>query len=205
MQLKLQDKITQRGKELKMTTPRQLHANRQNALKSTGPKTPEGKSTASQNSFKHGLLTSQNIIKGESQAEFDLHRDQIYEEYEPVGPIEKHLVQRIITLTWRLKRAIRAQTAALNSLDYTYKTSAVRDFDNILNPNKDNIPLPPDFELGKITVRDSANSKVLDNLLLQERRIENSLFRTIAELERKQMIRKLDMYNGETVSKTTKK
>ncbi|HEG43372.1 MAG TPA: hypothetical protein ENH94_04915 [Phycisphaerales bacterium] len=184
-----------------MTTPSQLHANRQNALKSTGPKTPEGKATASQNSFKHGLLTSQNIIKGESQADFDLHRDQIYEEYEPVGPTEIHLVQRIITLIWRLRRAIRAQTAALNSLHYSHKNKDRR-IDAILKRNKPDSPPPTDLEFGEVIIKDTVNYKVIDNLLLQERRLENILSRNIADLERKQMIRKLDMYNDEPDSKS---
>jgi len=36
-------------------TEKELAANRKNALKSTGPKTPAGKKRASMNSLKHGL------------------------------------------------------------------------------------------------------------------------------------------------------
>ena len=179
-----------------MTTPRQLHANRQNALKSTGPKTPEGKSTVAQNGIKHGLTSSQNLIKGESQAEFDLHSEQLYKEHDPVGSMETHLVERIITLIWRLKRVIRAQTAALNSLHYSHKNKDRR-LGAILKRNKPDSPPPPDHEFGEVTVKDTANYKVIDNLLLQERRLENSLFRTIAELERKQMIRKIEIINND--------
>jgi hypothetical protein len=35
---------------------RKILANRKNSLRSTGPRTPRGKSTASRNSIKHGLL-----------------------------------------------------------------------------------------------------------------------------------------------------
>jgi hypothetical protein len=38
-----------------MTSPRKLFANRQNALRSSGPKTPEGKARIAQNAFRHGL------------------------------------------------------------------------------------------------------------------------------------------------------
>jgi hypothetical protein len=38
-----------------MTSERQLAANRQNALKSTGPRTPAGRAIASLNAARHGL------------------------------------------------------------------------------------------------------------------------------------------------------
>ena len=44
-----------------MTTQAQIDANRRNAQLSTGPKTPEGKATSSQNATQHGL-TSQRVV-----------------------------------------------------------------------------------------------------------------------------------------------
>ena len=40
-----------------MTSQRQLEANRANAKRSTGPKTPQGKARSRRNSYKHGLRT----------------------------------------------------------------------------------------------------------------------------------------------------
>ncbi len=37
-------------------SPRKIAANRQNALKSTGPKTPQGKAYSRTNALKHGLF-----------------------------------------------------------------------------------------------------------------------------------------------------
>jgi hypothetical protein len=179
-----------------MTTLKQLHANRQNALKSTGPKTPAGKSAVAQNGIKHGLTTTQDVVKGESQADFDLHRDQIYHEYNPSDPMEKHLVDRIVVLTWRLQRSNRTQIATLNSLQYSHKNKDRR-LDAILRHKKPDLPPPPDHELGEITVKDFSNSKVIDNLLMHERRIENSLYKAIDQLERKKMIKKLEMLNND--------
>ncbi len=40
-----------------VTTDKKAEANRQNALKSSGPKTPEGKEAVRLNALKHGLLS----------------------------------------------------------------------------------------------------------------------------------------------------
>jgi hypothetical protein len=57
-----------------MSTEAQTRANRRNAQKSTGPRSRQGKAAVSQNAVKHGLLTRQNVITSESQADFDLYR-----------------------------------------------------------------------------------------------------------------------------------
>ncbi len=57
-----------------MSTESQVKANRENAKKSTGPKTPEGKETSSQNAVKHGLFTQQDVIKYERQVDYDMFR-----------------------------------------------------------------------------------------------------------------------------------
>ena len=177
-----------------MATEKQIEANRQNSLKSTGPKTSEGKSTIAQNAIKHGFLSCQSLIKGESQADFDLHLERIFSEFNPAGPIETHYVGRMVTISWRLLRANRLQTAAINSLQNSHKNSAVRHLDAILKPKKDDSPPPHDLELGDVTVKDFANAKVIDNLLMHERRLENSLYKTIQEVQRLKLIKKIGIY-----------
>ena len=177
-----------------MSTQKQIDANRQNAQKSTGPKTPEGKSAVAQNGIKHGLLARQSTIPGESQAEFDLYHQQVFAQYDPSGPIETVLTERIVTLSWRLRRINRLQTAAVNSFCTSQKSSPLSGLTARFSPKPpdDSTPLP-DLDIGKITVKDFANSRVIDRLSMLERRMENSLYRTIMELQRLQMIRKMDM------------
>ncbi|MHC4510779.1 MAG: hypothetical protein ACYTAO_17790, partial [Planctomycetota bacterium] len=60
-----------------MSTQAQTKANQQNAQKSTGPRTAEGKAAVAQNAVKHGLFAVQEVISTENQAEFDLLREQL--------------------------------------------------------------------------------------------------------------------------------
>ena len=50
-----------------MTSARKAEANRQNALKSTGPKTPEGKDAIRLNALSHGLLSKEILLPGEDE------------------------------------------------------------------------------------------------------------------------------------------
>ncbi len=53
------------------TSLRKLQANRANAQKSTGAKTPEGKAASAQNRTTHGLLGQFRVLPGEHQDRFD--------------------------------------------------------------------------------------------------------------------------------------
>jgi hypothetical protein len=52
-----------------MTTERRIGANRHNAQKSTGPRTPEGKAAVVLNGMKHGLLSRETLVEGEREAD----------------------------------------------------------------------------------------------------------------------------------------
>ena len=54
-----------------MISEKQQRANRENAKKSTGPRTAEGKARSSKNGIKHGLLARDAVMAGEDQAEYD--------------------------------------------------------------------------------------------------------------------------------------
>ena len=50
-----------------MTSDKKVEANRRNALKSTGPKTLEGKSAVRMNALKHGLLSRETLLPGKDE------------------------------------------------------------------------------------------------------------------------------------------
>jgi len=99
-----------------MATEAQVLANRLNAQKSTGPRTAEGKAAVAQNAVKHGLSARLDVIKGEDQAEFDRHREAMLGELAPVGAMEAMLAERVVNLSWRLKRVERTQNEAFDAL-----------------------------------------------------------------------------------------
>ncbi len=55
-------------------SPIQSLANQLNALRSTGPRTVTGKAQSSVNARKHGILSRQLIIEGESAEDFNCSR-----------------------------------------------------------------------------------------------------------------------------------
>jgi hypothetical protein len=180
-----------------MPTEAQINANRLNALKSTGPRTAQGKAVASQNSIKHGLLAERDVITSESQDDFDLYRKQIIDELKPVSPMESVLAERIITLSWRLKRAGRFQNQAIDTLNADHTNNPFKKLTQSLlrsvageSPDNSNNP-KGELPLGRLAVNDFSDARVLDRLLMYERRIEHSFYKALLEFQRLNIIRKM--------------
>jgi hypothetical protein len=96
-----------------MASPAQIAANRQNALRSTGPVTAPGKSASSANAFRHGLTSARIVIPGEDSAEYDAMREDLLRLHAPANAIERALVEELAASSWRLQRAHRVETAVL--------------------------------------------------------------------------------------------
>src|ERR1019366_7398116 len=73
----------------------QINANRENAKKSTGPRTDEGKAASSRNRLLHGLRANKPILLDEAPAEFLLLIHAHLDRFQPVGPGEEKLVLRL--------------------------------------------------------------------------------------------------------------
>jgi hypothetical protein len=93
-----------------MTSERQAEANRQNAQKSTGPRTPAGKAVVALNGIKHGLLSRESLIKGESEAELVDFGKRLRAKLAPVGELELLFADRVISTAWRLRRLVAVET-----------------------------------------------------------------------------------------------
>jgi hypothetical protein len=90
-------------------TQKQLAANRQNALKSTGPRIAEGKALVALNSIKHGLLSKEVLLANEDEAALVELGKRLRHQLAPVGELEILLVDRITAAAWRLMRILRIE------------------------------------------------------------------------------------------------
>ena len=95
--------------ETERAAARQL-ANRRNAMKSTGPRTPEGKAASSKNRLAHGLCSSALLLPGELQSDFDQLRAETHATYLPMTAEENVLADQLTESLWRLNRARRVET-----------------------------------------------------------------------------------------------
>ena len=96
-----------------MPTNAQINANRNNARKSTGPRTEEGKSRASKNALKHGLLARDTVMPGEDPADFDRQLSALEADIQPANSLEFELVRQIADAQWRMRRLTRLETGFL--------------------------------------------------------------------------------------------
>ncbi len=101
---------------IRTASPRKAAANRRNALKSTGPRTAQGKRWSRLNALKHGILASQAVIVAlEGRADrklFDQTVEGLAQDFQPVGTYEQLLVQEIAACFWRKRRLLRFENRA---------------------------------------------------------------------------------------------
>jgi hypothetical protein len=88
---------------------RQRQANIANAAKSTGPRTDDGKARSLLNAFQHGIYAEAAVLPGEDECELELLKGELADDYQPRGAIEKMLVGRLASISWKLRRLARAE------------------------------------------------------------------------------------------------
>ncbi len=150
-------------------SPKQLQANRRNARRSTGPKTPEGKQRVRFNAIKHGLLARSVIVPMHGASEIPRQLEdllaQLSQDLCPVGILEEMLVEKIAVSYWRLRRALRVEAGYISE-----NTQSWRSGPDEIHPGT--LSLPSAHECHNITRYESA--------------IERQLYQAMRELERRQ-------------------
>src|SRR5436189_2771489 len=153
-----------------MATPGRLAANRQNALRSTGPRTPEGKAVACQNARTHGLLSRQVLLPDENGARLIALREHFLAELAPVGDLETLLVDRMVACAWRLRR--------LHAVEAGVFEHERRDFEGA------------DEGLGRAFLKaSSGGGDTFSKLTRYEATLERAFYRALHEFQRLQAAR----------------
>ena len=94
-----------------MSSLKQIEANRRNALKSTGPTTPEGKERSRCNAVRHGLTAETVIAALEDAEDYQAFEAAVIADYDAELAVERELVLRLASVLWRLRRATGIETA----------------------------------------------------------------------------------------------
>ena len=81
-----------------MTSWAQFQANRRNALRSTGPRTEEGKSRSRMNAVRHGLTAETVIGAFEDAEDYKAFEASVTAGYDPRTAVERELVLRLASL-----------------------------------------------------------------------------------------------------------
>ena len=146
-----------------------LNANRQNAQHSTGPKSAEGKSVASQNATKLALTGRTVLLPTEDAARYESHVNGFFTDYQPFGTAETSLTQSIADVHWRIERIHSAEMA------YYAKGRA------ILANNWDDEPADMRAAMIDLDIQ-QYYQREFRNLQIQEARLRRQRDRDVAEL-----------------------
>lgn len=154
----------------------QLTANRENAQRSTGPTSEDGKAKSSLNAVKTGLTGRTVVLPADDAAEYQRHIMAYEKEFQPVGQRECDLVQSIADTQWRLLR-IPSLESGIYALGHLEFANSLDDQDATLRP-------------GLIKVKTFLKyERQLRNLQLQESRLHRRREKEIAELRALQLER----------------
>jgi hypothetical protein len=148
-----------------------LAANRENAQKSRGPVTPEGKAISCLNAVKHGLTGATVLFVSEDEAQrYSQHVSDYNLQFKAVSREERALVQSIADVAWRLA-SIPVMEFAIVALAST----------EIIDADPARWSQPEHQTTLALEARRS-HEKELRNLQLQENRLARRLERETTQL-----------------------
>src|SRR5215468_7634099 len=105
-----------RKDSLMPTSDKQLAANRANAAKSTGPRTPEGKARSSRNACKHGFAAiSITALTPEDLEEIARLKADLISVYRPANTQELFALDRVAQAQQAIFRAARLEASLFNA------------------------------------------------------------------------------------------
>ena len=154
-----------------MATNAQLQANRLNAQKSTGPRSPEGKAVSRFNALKFGLEARSRVIPGEDSYQLETLTREYHEHLQPANPLEAFLVDSIVAADWNRRRFARIEAQVYHVL-----IAALDPEDAVASQSP----------IGAAFHADAVNGKALQSVFRQLDSAGRSFFRNLNELRRLQ-------------------
>ena len=98
-----------------MISQAKIDANKRNAAKSTGPRTPEGKDKVRFNAVTHGLTAATVVLPHEDEQAYQHRLEAWTRDLQPPDEPGRYLVERAVRISWQLDRADTAEQARLTS------------------------------------------------------------------------------------------
>lgn len=99
------------------TSPARIAANRRNAARSTGPRTPEGKARSAANAISFGLFAARDFLRPEEESEYAAFAAAWRTQLAASGPAEESLAIELTRAAWRLRRCALAESGLDTVLD----------------------------------------------------------------------------------------
>ena len=97
-----------------MSTPQQIAANRQNAQRSTGPRSLEGKAASRFNALQSGIDAQSEVIPGENPAQLQALLAEYQQRWSTDTPERRMLVDTLVNAEWMLRRIRRGEASLWN-------------------------------------------------------------------------------------------
>ena len=154
-----------------MSSEAQINASRENGAKSHGPVTAEGKAASSQNATKHSLTSKTLIVAPEEQEAYDALVAANFAFYKPSTILERHVIQAIAEIEWKLHKADIFESGILAS----GRMSSRHDLEDVVDANLR-------YQMIESLIYLS-NAKTLQNLTLQVSRTQRNLERRIKQYQ----------------------
>ena len=173
-----------------MATAAQTNANRQNAKKSTGPRTRGGKSISSRNSLVHGMTSGKFLPPDADPQEFFQLLDQFRNRLQPFDEVEDALVERLVAAEFKM-RSVRYMDAGL--FHYQAETNPMPDQFNKAGRSN---PLAWAFH------GDSAYYNSFSKLMRYEGFLQREFSRALRDLSMLQADRRARLAEAESEAKT---
>lgn len=153
-------------------------ANRQNAQRSTGPRTPEGKARSAANARTHGLTAVQVLLPGEDPELFAAFRTAYFDYFLPDASFVTALVDELVIVDWRLRRVARVETVAVRQqMAQAKRMAGIDQTDPFYQP-----PDPDADHVGAAMVAIAANGFLTEKLPRYEAHLANRRERLLALL-----------------------